>query len=107
LYCLFEFEATPELKEAILHNWVVNLTGKNVLDDQMQEWHNKFHENMVPKHGGSFDDPFFRETISPNVNFFQCLKEEMEKAFGLTAHRKTHTSAAVTSEICALMAMYR
>jgi hypothetical protein len=107
LYCLFEFEATPELKDAILHNWVVNLTGKNVPDDQMQEWHNKFHENMVPKHGGSFDDPFFRETISPNVNFFQRLKEEMEKAFGLTAHRKTHTSAAVTSEICALMAMYR
>jgi hypothetical protein len=62
---------------------------------------------MVPKHGGSFDDPFFRETISPNVNFFQRLKEEMETAFGLKCHRKTHTSASDTDEIRASMAMYR
>ncbi|KAJ7802136.1 hypothetical protein B0H14DRAFT_2893254 [Mycena olivaceomarginata] len=30
----------------------------------------QIHKDMVPRHGGSFD-PFFRETISPNVNFFQ------------------------------------
>ncbi|KAJ7807914.1 hypothetical protein B0H14DRAFT_2380960, partial [Mycena olivaceomarginata] len=110
LYCLFKFEATEGLKEAIWNNWVVNLTGeprKNVPDDQLQEWYNKFHEAMVPRHGGSFDDPFFRETISPNVNFFQRLKEEMEEVFGLKAHRKSHTSAGITSEIRALTAMYK
>ncbi|KAF8146062.1 hypothetical protein K438DRAFT_1991146 [Mycena galopus ATCC 62051] len=110
LYCLFKFEATEDLKKAIWNNWVVNLTGeprKNVPDDQLQEWHNKFHEDMVPRHGGSFDDPFFRETISPNVNFFQRLKEKMEKAFGLKAHCKSHTSAGITSEIRALTAMYK
>ncbi|KAJ6462874.1 hypothetical protein C8R45DRAFT_1107948 [Mycena sanguinolenta] len=110
VYCLFKFEATKELKDAIWNNWVVNLTGelrKNVPDDELQEWHNRFHEDMVPKHGGSFDDPFFRETISPNVNFFQRLKEEMEKAFALKAHRKTHTSSSTTHEIHTLMAMYR
>ncbi|KAJ7888903.1 hypothetical protein B0H14DRAFT_3713590, partial [Mycena olivaceomarginata] len=108
VYCLFKFEATKDMKEGIWNNWLVNLTGlrgKNVPDDQMQEWHNKFHEDMVPKHGGSFDDPFFRETISPNVNFFQRLKEEMETAFGLKCHRKTHTSASDTDEIRALMAI--
>ncbi|KAJ6448685.1 hypothetical protein C8R45DRAFT_1084422 [Mycena sanguinolenta] len=110
VYCLFKFEATKELKDAIWNNWVVNLTGelrKNVPDDELQEWHNRFHEDMVPKHGGSFDDPFFRETISPNVNFFQRLKEEMEKAFALKAHRKTHTSSSTTHEIQTLTAMYR
>ncbi|KAF8125896.1 hypothetical protein K438DRAFT_2001809 [Mycena galopus ATCC 62051] len=53
LYCLFKFEATEDLKHAIWNNWVVNLTGeprKNVPDDQLQEWHNKFHEDMVPRH---------------------------------------------------------
>ncbi|KAJ7270714.1 hypothetical protein B0H12DRAFT_1008802 [Mycena haematopus] len=110
VYCLFRFEATKDLKDAIWNNWVVNLTGelrKNIPDDQLQEWHNKFHEDMVPRHGGSFDDPFFRETISPNVNFFQRLKEEMEKAFGLKAHHKTHTSSSVAPEIQALIAMYK
>ncbi|KAF8151243.1 hypothetical protein K438DRAFT_1518529, partial [Mycena galopus ATCC 62051] len=110
LYCLFKFEATEDLRHAIWNNWVINLKGeprKNVPDDQLQEWHNKFHEDMVPRHGGSFDDPFFRETISPNVNFFQRLKEEMEQAFGLKAHRKSHTSADITGEIRALTAMYQ
>ncbi|KAF8174176.1 hypothetical protein K438DRAFT_1610046, partial [Mycena galopus ATCC 62051] len=110
LYCLFKFEAKSELKDAIWNNWVVNLTGglgKNLPDDQMQELHNRFHEDMMPKHGGSFDDPFFRETISPNVNFFQRLKEEMETAFALKAHRKAHTSSSTTKEIQALTAMYK
>jgi hypothetical protein len=89
---------------------LVSLTeelGKCVPDDQLQEWHNRFHEDMVPKHGGSFDDPFFRDTISPNVDFFQRLKEEMQEAFGLKGHRKTHTSPSVTNELCMLMDMYR
>ncbi|KAJ7190006.1 hypothetical protein GGX14DRAFT_336244, partial [Mycena pura] len=81
--------------------------GKGIPDDFMQELHNRFHEDMVPRHGGSFDDPFFRDTISPNVHFFQRLKEEMEKSFGLKAHHKTHTSSPVTDEIRSLMEMYR
>lgn len=110
VYCLFQFEATKELKDAIWQNWLVNLTGelgKYIPDDLMQEHHNKCHEDMVPKHGGSFNDPFFRETISPNVHFFLRLKEEMERAFELKSHSKTHTSRPVTDEIRALMDMYR
>jgi hypothetical protein len=88
---------------------LVSLTeelGKCVPNDQLQEWHNRFHEDMVPKHGGSFNDPFFCDTISPNVDFFQCLKEEMQEAFGLKDHRKTHTSPSVINKLCMLMDMY-
>ncbi|KAJ7817448.1 hypothetical protein B0H14DRAFT_2374041 [Mycena olivaceomarginata] len=90
VYCLFKFEATNELKDAIWNNWLVSLT-----------------EELGKCHGGSFDDPFFRQTISPNVDFFQRLKEEMQEAFGLKGHRKTHTSPSVTNEIRMLMDMYR
>ncbi|KAJ7804194.1 hypothetical protein B0H14DRAFT_3154079 [Mycena olivaceomarginata] len=110
VYCLFKLEATKELKEAIwkqLAGQPDGGAGKCVPDDQLQEWHNRFQEDMVSKHGGSFDDPFFRETISPNVDFFQRLKEEMQEAFGLNCHRKTHTSPSVTNEIRMLMDMYR
>ncbi|KAJ7202319.1 hypothetical protein GGX14DRAFT_654212 [Mycena pura] len=102
VYCLFKVEATKELKDTIWNNWLVSLTeelGKCVPDDQHQEWYNRFLEDMVPKHSGSFDDAFFRETISPNVDFFQRLKEEMQDAFGLKGHRTTHTSPSVTNEI--------
>ncbi|KAJ7830933.1 hypothetical protein B0H14DRAFT_2365511 [Mycena olivaceomarginata] len=63
VYCLFKFEATKELKDAIWNNWLVSLTeelGKCVPDDQLQEWHNRFHEDMVPKHGGSEQVHYFR-----------------------------------------------
>ncbi|KAJ7218595.1 hypothetical protein GGX14DRAFT_390366 [Mycena pura] len=110
LYCLFRYEASKELKDAIWNNWLVNLTGllrRWLPDDLMQEHYNKWLEDMVSKHGGTFDDPFLRDTVSPNVNFFLRLKEEMEKAFELKKHGKSHTSPSVKDETRMLMQIYR
>nr|GAT50914.1 predicted protein [Mycena chlorophos] len=73
----------------------------------MQEWFNRVHEEMVPKHGGEFHDNHFRKTIAPNADFFHHLGTEMEQAFGLKPLHKSHTSPSVRDEIHALQEMYR
>ncbi|KAF9021243.1 hypothetical protein BDZ89DRAFT_930664, partial [Hymenopellis radicata] len=110
LYCLFRYEASKNLKDAIWNNWLVNITGelgKWIEDDLLQEHYNKWLEDMVAKHGGAFSDPFFRDTISPNVNFFLRLKEELEAAFELSGRGKTHTSTHLRDELRMLMTIYR
>ncbi|KAF9022260.1 hypothetical protein BDZ89DRAFT_1137427 [Hymenopellis radicata] len=81
--------------------------GKWIEDDLLQEHYNKWLEDMVAKHGGSFSDPYFRDTISPNVNFFLRLKEELELAFELSSRGKVHTSSHLCDERRVMMAIYR
>ncbi|KAF9011472.1 hypothetical protein BDZ89DRAFT_964051 [Hymenopellis radicata] len=110
LYCLFRYEASKDLKDAIWNNWLVNITGelgKWIEDDLLQEHFNRWYEDMIAKHGGTFDDAFFRSTISPNVNFFLRLKEEIETAFELTRRSKSHTSPHLRAEFRILLTMFR
>lgn len=53
---------------------------------------------MVKKHGGEFDEPFYRNIISPNVHHFLHIKSEFEDAFNLKRRAKTHTSADLDDE---------
>ncbi|KAF9015920.1 hypothetical protein BDZ89DRAFT_1141827 [Hymenopellis radicata] len=110
MYCLFRYESSKKFKDAIWNNWLVNITGelgKWIEDGLLQEHYNKWLEDMVAKHGGTFDDPFFRSTISPNVDFFLRLKEELETAFELCSRGKTHTSSSLSDVIHILMRIYR
>ncbi|KAJ7823897.1 hypothetical protein B0H14DRAFT_3469796 [Mycena olivaceomarginata] len=69
LYALLEFECSPELKEALLNNWLINLTGelgKFIEGDLMQEWNNRWLSDFSGQRGGDYDDKFYRETIAPN-----------------------------------------
>ncbi|KAL0563870.1 hypothetical protein V5O48_018192, partial [Marasmius crinis-equi] len=78
LWCLFKYESSKELKDAIWNNWLVNLTGelgKWIPADLMQEHYNRWLEDHVGKSGMSFDDPYLRRSISPNVDFFLVLKK--------------------------------
>lgn len=61
---------------------------------------------MVSKKGGDFDNPFYRQTLSPNVNHFLWIKEQIETAFDLKAHRKGHTSH-LCSEFQRLLGMHK
>jgi hypothetical protein len=50
LYALLEFECSPDLKEALLNNYLFNLRGElgNFVEgDLMQEWYNLWLEDMV------------------------------------------------------------
>ncbi|KAJ6511068.1 hypothetical protein C8R45DRAFT_1068877 [Mycena sanguinolenta] len=54
LYALLEFECSPELKEALLNNWLFNLKGqlgKFLEGDLMQEWNNRWLEDIAGRRG--------------------------------------------------------
>ncbi|KAJ7834484.1 hypothetical protein B0H14DRAFT_3462080 [Mycena olivaceomarginata] len=82
LYALFEFECSPDLKEALLNNWLFNLKGlfgKFVEGDLMQEWNNRWLEDIAGRRGGQFDEKFYRKTVAPNVLHFLKMKEDDEE----------------------------
>ncbi|KAJ7605580.1 hypothetical protein FB45DRAFT_702658, partial [Roridomyces roridus] len=50
IYCMFRYEASPSLKNAILDNWLVNTTGqpgKFLEDDHLQEHHIRLLTDMM------------------------------------------------------------
>ncbi|PBK92339.1 hypothetical protein ARMGADRAFT_1105106 [Armillaria gallica] len=109
-YCLFKFEASKSLRDALWNNWLVNLTGElgNWIEcDLLQEHYNRWLEDMVGKHGGKFDDSFYRQTISPNVHCFLRIKEEFEAAFELGRRSKSHTSPHLRDEYKILLTIFR
>ncbi|KAJ7845025.1 hypothetical protein B0H14DRAFT_2584918 [Mycena olivaceomarginata] len=68
LYALLEFECSPELKETLLDNWLFNLrgeAGKFIEGDLMQEWNNRWLEDIAGRRGGEFDDKFYRKNGRP------------------------------------------
>ncbi|KAJ7018511.1 hypothetical protein C8F04DRAFT_922199, partial [Mycena alexandri] len=74
LYALLEYECSPELKEAILSNWLLNLAGEVgrwIEGDLMQEHYNRWLEDMVKRRGGNFDDKFYCQTLAPNLHLFR------------------------------------
>ncbi|KAJ7190106.1 hypothetical protein GGX14DRAFT_382544 [Mycena pura] len=110
LHFFFKYDASTDLCNAVWNNWVVSLSeelGKALPDDHLQEHQNKVFVAMTPKTSKSFDEPFIRNTISPNVHFFMRIKEEMERTFELSRQSKTHTSRDINNEIRKLTAKYR
>ncbi|KAF7371712.1 hypothetical protein MVEN_00027700 [Mycena venus] len=110
LYALLEFECSPELKEALLNNWLINRCGelgKFIEGDLMQEWNNRWLSNFSGQRGGDYDDKFYRETIAPNVLPFLKIKEDMESAFELKRRSKSHTSPHLRDETKILLQLYK
>lgn len=110
VYCFFRYEASKDLSDALLNNWLVNLTGelgKWIEADLMQEHYNRWLEDMAGKLGGEFDDRFYRHTLSPNVHHFLRIKEQIESAFELRQRSKAHGSAHLRDEYQSLLRMYR
>ena len=103
------YEASDDLRDGILNNWLVNVTGevgKWIEGDLLQEHYNRWLEDMIKKRGGNFDDKFYRQTLSPNVEHFLRIKEEIEDAFDLKIRGKTHTSPHLRDELRLLLALY-
>ena len=92
---MLSYEASTGLRDAILDNGLLNIKGelgKWLPTDLHQEHYNKWLEDMNQRHGGEFDNKFYRVSISPNVQPFLRIKKEVETAFSLERRRKTHTS---------------
>lgn len=52
IYCLLQYKASQDLRDAILNNWLVNITGKVgkwIEADLLQEHYNRWLEDMVKK----------------------------------------------------------
>ncbi|KIJ89643.1 hypothetical protein K443DRAFT_154869, partial [Laccaria amethystina LaAM-08-1] len=110
VYCLLRYEASQDLRDGILNNWLVNVTGELgrwIEADLLQEHYNRWLEDMVKKRGGDFDDDFYRHTLSPNVDHFLRIKEEIENAFTLRSRGKTHTSPHLRDELRILLALFK
>ncbi|THU99818.1 hypothetical protein K435DRAFT_794635 [Dendrothele bispora CBS 962.96] len=110
MYCLFRYESSKDLKDAIWNNWLVNVEGELgnwMADDLLQEHYNRWFEANLQKSNSNFDDKFLRKVLSPNVEFFLRLKEEFESALGLHQRSKSHTSPHLRHEYRQLLTLYR
>ncbi|KAJ7027286.1 hypothetical protein C8F04DRAFT_1212422 [Mycena alexandri] len=110
LYCFLKYDASVDLRDAVLNNWLVNITGelgKWIPGDLLQEHYNRWLEDMVQKHGAEFDNEFYRKIISPNVHYFLRIKEEITEGFNLKSRGKTHTSRDVRDEVKLLMTLFK
>ncbi|KAJ7930323.1 hypothetical protein B0H13DRAFT_2264217 [Mycena leptocephala] len=110
LYALLEFECSPDLKEALLNNYLFNLgeeVGNFIEGDLMQEWNNRWLQDASGRGGGDFDDKFYRKTISPNVLHFLKMKEDIETAFELKRRSKAHPSPHLRDETKVLLRLYQ
>ncbi|KAF8144094.1 hypothetical protein K438DRAFT_1910977 [Mycena galopus ATCC 62051] len=103
LHALLEFECSPDLKDALLNNEF----GKFVEGDLMQEWNNRWLEDMGTRRGGEFDEKFYCKTVAPNVLHFLKMKEDIETAFNLKRRGKSHTSPHLRDEIQTLLRLYK
>ncbi|KAK1235738.1 hypothetical protein PQX77_001026 [Marasmius sp. AFHP31] len=104
LHCLLEHQSSPELRAAILNNYLVKFGFSWHERDLMQEHHNKKLESMVEKAGGDFDGHYYRDMIAPNVDNFIKTADNWETAYGLKHRSGKHTSPATSPEIRVLLA---
>ncbi|KAJ7138817.1 hypothetical protein C8R46DRAFT_1320848 [Mycena filopes] len=110
VYCMLRYEASKSLSDAILDNWLLNIKGELgrwLPADLHQEHYNKWLEEMLKKHGGEFDSKFYRRTISPCVQHFLDIKEEVETAFDFTPRGQTHTSPHLRPELHLLLTAFK
>ncbi|KAJ6478884.1 hypothetical protein C8R45DRAFT_1076622 [Mycena sanguinolenta] len=79
LYALLEFECSPELKETLLDNWLLYLKeelGKCIEGDLMQEWNNRWLEDIAGRRGGEFDEKFYRKNCCAKPHTSPHLRDE-------------------------------
>lgn len=110
LFCNFKWEFGDDLTSAIMMNWLVNkkgVPGHFVEGDLMQEHFNFWLEDMGQHKGTEFEEPFYREVLSPNVDDFLGLKDEMEDNVALQRRSKQHGSTGVDNELRAVMDFFR
>jgi hypothetical protein len=100
--CNFKYEYPPDLREAIINNYLVNpsgLPGHWQAGDLLQEHHNLKIKTIFNSKNSDFDDPFLRESISLNVTGFSKVEESLMEHLDLTRTDKRHAAAKRRGDI--------
>lgn len=97
---------SPELRDVIRSNWVVNPWGKNSkflgLDELMEEIVRAMKDQYNP---GSTDsqDAFLRKTISRCIIFFMAIKDDIRRGMGLSRKSGNHVKTDKKPEVQTLL----
>ena len=78
VYCFLRYEASKDLRDGVLNNWLVNITGelgKWIEGDLLQEHYNRWLEDQVQKRGGNFDDNSTKAP-SPQMSIIFCASRK-------------------------------
>ena len=75
--------------------------------DLLQEHSNFWLEDLAQFKGKEFDEPYYRQVISPNIIEFLGLKDEMEESVSLKRWSKKHGMTGMDNELQAAMKLFR
>ncbi|KAJ7588078.1 hypothetical protein C8J56DRAFT_785967 [Mycena floridula] len=106
IVCNFEYEYSDDLKQAILNNWLCNLTGFDGCwfpMDLLQEHNIKQLKKMAERRNAEFNDPFFRDIISYNIRAFLEIIDSMKTSAQLNATSKLHTQKKKVSTLKSIL----
>ncbi|KII90407.1 hypothetical protein PLICRDRAFT_157547 [Plicaturopsis crispa FD-325 SS-3] len=102
LACNFEYEYSEWLKEGVLNNWLVNLSGLEGCwfpMDLLEEKNIKQLKKMAKRRDISFGSDFFRDIVAYNIRAFLEAKKSMESTVRLAhkggSHRRAKKVAAM------------
>lgn len=105
-----EMECSDELKKALLHLSLVNLTGRKgrfSAGDYIQEYFNRLLEAVVQRKGVDYGSSFIRNVWSRNLAQIARLKTTWLGGVGLASHAARHTGAKTAAEVRILLDVYR
>lgn len=93
LACNFKYEYSAELKELILNNWLVNLSGIEGCwfpMDLMQEHNIKQLKKLADRRDSTFGGTFFQEVISMNIRATLHANDAVRAAVRLGSRGGVH-----------------
>lgn len=113
-YCLemiarVELESSPELRNAILRNMLINPSGEPgrfVEGDLHLEHINLVLEELIQRKNAEWDGNHIRNVIAPNAALFLSVKNTLREGVGLAKRRSRHTSPDSKPEVRTLLRLY-
>jgi len=99
---------TKEQQEAILNNWLVNISGKagrwhelDLLQEHLNFWIKVFFNSR----NSAFDSPFL-QNVALNITGFSHLRTILERVIGISASTGYHHKPSKVKDIIALAARH-
>ncbi|KAJ7586426.1 hypothetical protein C8J56DRAFT_1084827 [Mycena floridula] len=108
MLCDLELESSPALRDAILDNWLICVSGRTFMaGDQFQEnIQDEFYEH-IGKKDRDFDSSYMRTVVAPNCWRFVQVKKAVHEGLGLTNRGGKHPEPHNNPEIIELLKLYK
>ncbi|KAH9931770.1 hypothetical protein B0H21DRAFT_836229, partial [Amylocystis lapponica] len=98
-------EFPPDLRTALLNNYLVNPSGVpghwHELD-LLQEHFNFWIKRLFNSKSLDFDSKFLKEAVSLNLRGFNTLRDRLTELFGIGKRSGRHTNASIIADLNAL-----